>query len=598
MSAKRETQQQALWDAWLNLGETNKDEVTIRIKEIFNELKQAACVELKRSAARFARIGTSDEDIYNSLSSLMDVYKRVILLGGGIESGGPMIRALLSGICEVLNSRLKEFEDVEIAGEARRGKVVVNPVTVEKRGIANRAAAVLGAHIANMDTKLIEKLQAEATQIWLDLCFGRACAKDVVVELCLPEIYAHFQEGLRLCLAELDDLHRRKVAGLYTALVEREWEELGNIITVQVCALESASSQTVDPADTGELPTVHRILNILREAYQQVDPVIYELQQLLNSQIARHPGLTFEEFIAALNIKPEVSDCAEAIDDSSEFFALLSDEVATMFAQVQTEHPKNSYQMQRKISDNKFLAEEIVSEFEKLKENLPKLEGDQVEIAILNGITETIEIKIESLAESITTFDEEGAVLVRNFSEKRETATDEELQASQAAAHAQWLTAPPTAAENMAQFFDLLPETLDTFKTFRARVQKQASNFVEKIEKFTFRFKKEVLLYEICTYEEILLHSVSRLRNSDNEEIAAAAILLDDAYGKLEILLGKNNIEAIRPAPHDVFNAFEHDVLVAEKQDGFNKGEIIKMLNTGYKQQDKVILRANVIAAR
>ena len=598
MSAKRETQWQALWDAWLNLGEAHKDETILSIKEIFGELKQAACVELKRSAARFARLGTSDEDIYNSLASLMDVYSRVVTLGSEINAGGPTVRVLLTGICEVLNSRLKEFEDMETAGEARRGKAVINPVTMEKRGIVNRAAAELGAYIAAMDEKFITKLQTDAPNIWISLCFGSQSAKDVIVELCLPEIYAHFQESLRLCLAELDDLHLRKVAGMYTGLIEREWEELGNIIKVQVQALEAASSNTVDPADTGELPTVHRILNVLREAYQHIGPVIDELQQLMNSQAARHPGLTYDEFTAALGAHTSRAYVSPRSTEDIEFFALLSDEISTIFDKLQTEHIKAAYQMQRQISDNKFLAEEIMRAFEKLKESLPKPEsGEDTETVILNGITETIEIKIESLAESIKTFDEEGIALVRNFSEKREAPTAEEQQAAVEAAQSAWLSSPPMAVEDLVQFFDSLFEA-DAFKAFQAKVQKQAAGFMEKVDKFTFRFKKEVLLYEVCTYEEILIHSVSRLRGSDNEEIAAAASLLDDAYGGLEVLLKKSNIEAIRPAPHEAFNAFEHDVLVAETQEGFNKGEIIKMINTGYKQQDKVILRANVIAAR
>ena len=556
----------ALWDAWLSLGEISKDKVILRIKEIFDELKQAASTELKCCAARFARLGNSDEDIYNSLVSLMDVYRRVITLSGEIESDCPTVCVLLAGICEVLNSRLREFEDM---GEASDD--IDNPVTIEKCAIVNRAAAELDAHIAAMCDKLIEKLQAE--NAWIEVRFGSQTIEDIIAESCLPEMYAHFQEGLRLCLAELDDLHLRKVAGLYTGFMEREWEELGNIIKVQIQALESASSE--------ELPTVHCILNVLREAYQYLGPVIDELQQLLNAQTARHPGLTFEEFSNVITIE-RVSEPAE----DSPFFTLLSDEVKLMFDQVQTPHPQTICHAQCQIGANKILAEEIMDAFEKIKGLLPELE-DTTEAAILNGIAETIEIKIESLAESIKSFGEEGSDIVCNFSEKRVTATDQELQTAQEEARRSWLTSPPANFEDLPQF-----------KAFQNRVQKHAASFTEKVEKFTFRFKKEVLLYEICTYEEILIHSVSRLRDSDNPEIAAVAALLDGVYVSLEVLLGKNNIEVIRPVPHDAFNAFEHDVLVAETMDGFKKGEIIKMLNTGYKQLDKVILRANVIAAR
>ena len=571
----------ALWDAWLNLGEISKDKVISRIKKIFDELKQAACVELEHSAARFARLGSSDEAIYNSLVSLMDVYRRVITLSNEIESNSPTVNVLLAGICEVLNSRLREFEDMEANGETLEN--ACNPVAMEKCAIVNRATAELDAYIAAMDAKFIEKLQTE--DAWTKFCFGNQTIEDVITELCMPEMYAHFQEGLRLCLAKLDDLHLRKVAGLYTSFMEREWEELGNIIKVQIQALELASSQIEDIATTGELPAVYRILNVLREAYQYIGPVIHELQQLLNSQTARHTGLTFEEFNDVLTIDRELTHAEDNIYHHP-FFHLLADEVKLMFGQLQTPHPQTICQMQCQIGANKILAEEIMDVFKKTAVPLPESK-DTPEAAILIGIAETIEIKIESLAESIKSFSEEGFDIACNFAEKQETPTDQELQTAQKGARTAWLASPPANLEDLPQF-----------KAFQNRVQKNAANFAEKVEKLTFRFKKEVLLYEICTYEEILIHSVPRLRDSENPEIAAIAALLDSAYVSLEVLLGENNIEVIRPAPHDVFNAFEHDVLVAETLDGFKKGEIIKMLNTGYKQQDKVILRANVIAAR
>jgi molecular chaperone GrpE (heat shock protein) len=101
-----------------------------------------------------------------------------------------------------------------------------------------------------------------------------------------------------------------------------------------------------------------------------------------------------------------------------------------------------------------------------------------------------------------------------------------------------------------------------------------------------------------CTFEEILTHSVSRLKESANEAVTRIAARLRDTYGALEVLLRKNNITPIRPAPRDIFNGKEHEVLVAEKQDGFAKGEIIKLLGSGYRYNGQVLMRANVIAAR
>jgi molecular chaperone GrpE (heat shock protein) len=168
-----------------------------------------------------------------------------------------------------------------------------------------------------------------------------------------------------------------------------------------------------------------------------------------------------------------------------------------------------------------------------------------------------------------------------------EELTDADVQKAQKAARTAWLASPPTYIA-MEEFLF----------SYTYSVKKRVNAYVEKAEKLSFRFKKEVLLYEVCTYEEILTHSALRLKASPWPAMAAATVDLFAAYDRLQTILGINHIMAIHPAPHEPFNAFEHEVLMAEKQEGFATGEIIKVLNTGYKQGDKVILRANVIAAR
>jgi len=47
-----------------------------------------------------------------------------------------------------------------------------------------------------------------------------------------------------------------------------------------------------------------------------------------------------------------------------------------------------------------------------------------------------------------------------------------------------------------------------------------------------------------------------------------------------------------------MFNPKEHEVLMAESNADFKKGEIVKVMNSGYRRKDLILLRANVIAAR
>jgi len=318
------------------------------------------------------------------------------------------------------------------------------------------------------------------------------------------------------------------------------------------------------------------------------------------------PCCSFDEFTAALKstIVKESADTG----DSTAFMESLSTEANALFNQLRTEFMKATYQLQRIISGELLLAEEIQSAFRKTKKALaeidlgePPAELDEKEVKIqqdiLKGISETIEIKIESLADSFEEFNKKGLAIVRDFTAEKPDIPQDERQQSIDKVVAAWMAEPPTEYSQLLAFFQKCWEG-EAFQTCRDRVARQIATYFEKTEKSAFLYKKEVVLYEICTYEEILTHSVSRLRESGWVKISEAAALLDDAFKDLEVLLKKNNITVIRPAPHDAFNALEHEVLVAEKQDGFGKGEIIKIINSGYRQKEQIIIRANVIAAR
>jgi len=607
MQTQQNVRYQVLWDSWQSLYELAKDAVELRTYEIFTKLKQAACTELERSAARFARLGTSDEIIFESLAKLMEVYQRVVELGSSIEHNDSAVHTLMAGICEVLGSRLKEFDDIENKGECQ------NPVTQEKCEIINLAISNMCMQLDNMARGFITTMQEERPDTWTGLYTSVLNSSIVVIDdtitnECLPKIYTHFEEALRLCLAELDDLHGRKVAGLYTELIKREWEELGNIIKVQVMALESAAAEIDEPQEVDELSNVQLILNVLREAYQYLGPVIDEVQKLLQSPPVRHTGPEYEEFANVIK-SALCSNQPEEIPPphlDSNFFALLAEETIPLFDQVQMEFVNTTEQMQAIVNNDKLLAEEILSVFANAQKSLPMFtiedaqlqEGEdaQLQLNILKGIIETIEIKVESLHESIQSFKEDGLNLLGSFNDEKPIASHDEILGAQEAVQKAWLESPPEL-ECVAEFFATILHG-DIFVPFQDRVKKRIISYLEKADKLAFRFKKEVLLYEICTFEEILTHSASRLRESHWDDMAAAERELTAAYSNLETLLENNSIIAICPAAHEPFNAFEHEILVAESLEGFAKGEIIKIINTGYKQNGKVILRANVVAAR
>jgi len=606
MLTERDNQLRMLWYSWTDLNEETEEAVRHRIYEIFTEIKQAACLELERSAARFARMGNTDEHVYAYLQKLMGIYRQIIDLSSNISQENSDTGALMAGICDVLESRLTEFEDVTQSINDE------NPVAQEKHEIVNDARLFVFSFVYDLFHAFVGNLPTRQPDVWASLIADALNpsssditerVKNEITDECLPKIYTYYHAALHACLSQLDDLNQRKATSLYFELIEREWEELGNIIKVQVAALEATET---DDLDDSAFDTIQHILNILREAYQHTGPVIDELQRLLHTPAAEHIGLSYEAFTEVVNGALSLKEWANLYVKESDFFALLAEETAALFDQLPTDLTETAAQVQQMIDCDKLLAEEITRIFADVQKVLPLPECEppeadilppeeaQLQRSILKGISETIDIKRDSLNESIKTFDEDGQNLLRSVSEEKVTLSDADIQKAHDAVRAAWTASPPC---NVANFFNALPDS-DIFAPLYDRINKRIAFYLEKVEKLTFRFKKEVVLYEVCTYEEILTHSASRLRDSVWADMAIAEKELSAAYYALGAILEKRSIIAIRPAAHEQFNAFEHEILLAETQEGFAKGEIIKVLNTGYKQNDKVILRANVIAAK
>ena len=96
-----------------------------------------------------------------------------------------------------------------------------------------------------------------------------------------------------------------------------------------------------------------------------------------------------------------------------------------------------------------------------------------------------------------------------------------------------------------------------------------------------------------------MYYSVVRLRECSDEKIKDFTKYIDNMEDKMENTLMENNILLIKPNPHDMFDPKEHEVLLAEKNEQFLKGQIIKVVNYGYKKKDKgIIKRATIIAAK
>ena len=299
-------------------------------------------------------------------------------------------------------------------------------------------------------------------------------------------------------------------------------------------------------------------------------------------------------------------DCNH-IDDAKNklmvFINLLNAEADVIFDKFIKKYMQSAYRFHRIVCVEGFMADEMIEIFSMLKRDLPggiETDGiDSQEKDILNGIAETIEIKIESIKENVKYFMDDGLEIVGAFKASAEGLASEDKSVIYSQMLDFWNERVMDFYENgdMEGFFDSCMD-IEFFSTLNSQYDKRAGECQNKVDRLLMSFKKDTLFHEINTYEEILTYSVSRLRGADSPIIMDAVLKMDEAYASLEKMLKKNYVFSIKPAPHDMFNGTEHEVLYAEQQEGFGKGEIIKVLNCGYKYKDAVILRANVIAAR
>ena len=589
MAGKRDEQRQKLWQLWERYQSSAKDGFTQSIDKKFKALASTVYGLVKVDGVKLSRLGDNDEKIYGHLVGLMDVYRRVLAFAEGYDYPSPTVQALLMGICEVLNSRLREFD--ELTGEIKDE----SPIALEKRDIFDEALVVITENVEDQRERFEVGLREDTSREW-DESF------DIILQGEFFEVYSHYREGLQTSLAKLDDLHHRQETRFYMELMEREWEELGNIINVQVRVMED--NGVVTPANIEQMTESNvallGILDALREAYQQSGPVIGNLQNLLHTPPVQIGACRpFDEFEQILKVALEAA--TPHSPEKQEFINELGAEVTAVLGGLKVDYMKAAYNLQRTVSQDVLLAEEIIEAFVRILNKLPQFIRESIEETdILRGIEETIQIKVAGLRESTQHFYKECLAIIRRFSAEETDLPEDALRGVVETARERWQNALPEVERLeswLDEFFIGLKQT-ESYVACRVRVQKQIDGYAETLEKVTLAFKREVLLYEICTYEEILTHSVSRLRKSEDAAAVSAAELLDKIFKDMEVILKKSNITVICPEPGESFNPKEHEVLVAEKHSDKPKGEIIKIVTTGYRHKNQVILRANVIAAK
>ena len=237
----------------------------------------------------------------------------------------------------------------------------------------------------------------------------------------------------------------------------------------------------------------------------------------------------------------------------------------------------------RESSGFQLLSGQIVTLFSNCVAKVSAMETDYDQAqaqSIAEGIENTLVLKLESLKE----MDTEYQISKKNLDIEMENTLLEERNAF------------------LEQTDAILESAIDSEGQVLTNVQNKFKNNIErsrgKYLTHDCAYLSDTILAELRTFDELLEHSLVRLKELAPDESAALSQILEETKVKARDYLESHGIALIQPKVRQRFNGKRHEVMMAEKEEGYNKGEIIKTLSVGYTLGDRVLMRATVIAAR
>ena len=592
--------------------------------DVFRKLKYIVAEKINTICGSDESLSAYDVQIYEAYKRIIRAYGEVvgIYLDKDRAITSPYAKGIWDGIYAVLMSRLLANQENVVTGDP------VNPVWAEKKEIVARAILSASERLEAAMTKIAAPHRQSwcmvARRLFDNMDFDTAT--DVTFEIaddirqkCGQVFYDVYVATVKMAIVNLNDLSSRRDVSYYFELLKEEQEILRQILVVQVAALEEfiyeGQSEGSEGDGAGEAAILQEALTVLRETYQRESAEINQIDKLFSESAARNKEnlgqvvITVEgaeEFAASLEeaaafgegwpavfeqLKQNFDEKRAAFEDAVK--ELVTKRTSAMQSRLTMQ---KVYFCKKAVSELVYAAREVCScfggileHFEENKEGLGACE----ERDIVAGVTETVLIKIESLNESIDGFEKEADKLVGGFFQA-DMETDDTMLAGLIGRLASELNLPDFEGGRLLNII----AGDEIFVKYREGIEKALAKKEEGLEKKSLAFKRDNFLFELTTFEEIMYYSVSRLRESTGEEVLAFVREIDKAHKAIGRVLTKYGIEKIAPAAHDIFNPKENEVLMAEESEAFKKGEIIKTINSGYRQNGVVIVRANVIAAK
>ncbi|MDR1687933.1 MAG: nucleotide exchange factor GrpE [Clostridiales bacterium] len=581
------------------------------ISRIFLLIQNGAKDKLEDASNEFSVFLPTAENPYNYCRHLMDSYLNINQSIATLQASflAEPVRSIFIGIASVLESRLNDFNEEDTAGQ--------NPIALEKLELTQSALEKFAAafdEFKNMQTSkaYISKYAESIIPEFMSgferqsaVNFVNSAAENISRDL-FGGIYGIFNENADQLIKTLNNMEKRPQITKYFDILKNEFDELSTIIKQQIFEIETR--MLLMDREGGEYKAAFEILTLFRETYQHTGNSIGNINELMESLHNKSAAAcSFDDFCAFLKNSASAENVfsVSEFDGAREEFLKISEELRgeyaaelrslSQYALAETSFGHVIYQVKKHTADNKALACGLKDTFgkiiiyfeenESLLKSLPNFD-------IIRGIYDTVKIKVVCLEENTELLSETELSLLSQGQDKIQGINAAEIEKAAGDKYLEWLL-----SENDNPAFAEVLES-QTYLDFMDKRKKQHDTLLDTAFKKSTEYKKEYLLFEVSTYEEIINYSVSRLKEAEQPETLSFAQICADVYEELLSGLKRNNIIPIRPAPHDMFSAKEHEVLMAEKNDEFQKGEIIKLMNSGYKQEETVIMRANVIAAK
>ncbi|MCL2699771.1 MAG: nucleotide exchange factor GrpE [Defluviitaleaceae bacterium] len=540
------------------------------------------------AAGKRAPLDVRDDKIYDAYLRLIRHYKHALALYADRADVlvTPKLKSVFQGIEAVILSRLALCPD-ELPDE-----LTENPLFLEKKRIIDEGILQFGVIFDDAAERFAGE-QADACLRYARELFvtlddidytanGLKLAGEIARrqdEVMLAELNNACDETIESCEERLRNCGSREEILRCREMLDAEREILDSLLKIQI-PFNRACSPTESAVAAEIIAPVAEAYNALKQNLLEIHThslVEDEAEEDTRAGRSRSGASLWNRDMLgavlaatnydgfALSIESERAEVCRALEKDIGI-AAEREISGKMYARA-------AYEYRKRAAEHELMASEMLEVFEKLSELEPVGGGDIYSIA--EGINETLNIKVESLRENKQAFIDEMNKQLKELRRRQPRIELRELGELK----------PEIDMDARAAFFE----------KYRRVMHRYIADHQEYSGKKCREFLKESLLFEVITFGEIMNYSVSRMR--EDEDAGGFVRQLDEAWNILRDILNKNRITVIEPQPHEPFNGREHEILMAEKNPEFEKGEIIKLMNPGYRQDDVVLVRANVVAA-